>query len=201
MNGRISLAVAAALGLSACGQTPGDGALPQSETPPLAGARLGGAFSLVSEDGKPVTDAAFKGRYRLVYFGYTFCPDICPVDVQRLMQGLSRLEKQDPARATRIQPLFVTVDPERDTPQVLAEFTDAFHPRLIGLTGSLAQIEAAAKAYGVYFQKGKQTAPGAYLVDHSRSAVLYDPDGKPLALIPHDGSPEEIARELGKWVK
>lgn len=173
----------------------------QGDTPPLAGAKMGGAFALTGEDGKLVRDSDFKGKYRLVYFGYTFCPDVCPVDVQKLMLGLKAFEKEDAARGAKIQPLFVSVDPERDTPAVLRQFTDAFHPRLIGLTGTPEEIAKVAKEYGVYYQKAKGASPDAYLVDHSRSAVLYGPDGAPIALIPEQGSPDEIARELGRWVK
>jgi protein SCO1 len=173
----------------------------QAEEPPLAGAKIGGPFSLISEDGTRVTDARFATSYRLIYFGYTYCPDVCPVDVQKLMQGFARFEKDRPAAAKRVQPLFITVDPERDTPAILTTFTAAFHPRLIGLTGTQAEIAATAKRFAVIFQKAPETAPGVYLVDHSRTAVLFDPSGAPLALIPQDGTPEQIAHELGRWVK
>ena len=186
--------VIALLLIAGCGQS-------QSAQPPLAGANLGGAFALTGEDGRIVRDGDFKGKYRLVYFGYTFCPDVCPVDVQKLMLGLKAFEKRDGALAAKVQPLFITVDPERDTPQVLTQFTDAFHPRLIGLTGSLKDIAAIAESYGVYFQKAPGGTAGAYLVDHSRSATLYGPDGAPIAFIDEEGSPPEIASELGRWVK
>lgn len=180
--------------LAACGQGP-------SEKAPLEGARMGGAFNLTGEDGKPVRDTDFKGKYRLIYFGYTFCPDVCPVDVQKLMLGLKAFERQDPARAARIQPLFITVDPERDTPPALVSFTNAFHPRLIGLTGSPEAIASVAKAYGVYYEKSPGATPGSYLVDHSRATALYGPDGAPIAFIPENGSPDEIAAQLGRWVR
>lgn len=176
--------------LAACGQVH-----------PLEGAKMGGPFTLTGEDGKEVRESDFRGKYRLVYFGYTFCPDVCPVDVQKLMLGLKALEKQDPELGAKIQPLFITVDPERDTPAALDAFTKAFHPRLIGLTGSPAAIAEVAKAYGVYFQKSPGSTPDAYLVDHSRSATLYGPEGAPIAFIPETGSPEDIARELGRWVR
>ena len=180
--------------LAACGQG-------RPEKAPLEGARMGGPFTLVGEDGKQVRDTDFKGKYRLIYFGYTFCPDVCPVDVQKLMLGLKAFEREDPARAAKVQPLFITVDPERDTPVALESFTNAFHPRLIGLTGSPAAIADVAKSYGVYFQMARGVTPGTYLVDHSRATALYGPDGDPIAFIPESGSPDEIARELGRWVK
>lgn len=180
--------------LVACGQ-------PGAEKPPLAGAQMGGPFTLVGEDGRAVSEDEFKGKYRLIYFGYTFCPDVCPVDMQKLMLGLKAFERSDPTRGERVQPLFITVDPERDTPAALASFTRAFHPRLIGLTGSPEAIAKTARAYGVYYQKSPGSTPGTYLVDHSRSATLYGPNGEPLALIPESGTPDEIAHELGRWVK
>lgn len=180
--------------LAACGES-------QPARAPLEGATMGGAFALTDQDGKSVREADFKGKYRLVYFGYTFCPDVCPVDVQKLMLGLKAFEKQDPVRGAKVQPLFITVDPERDTPEALGSFTKAFHPRLIGLTGSPEAIAEVAKAYGVYFQKSPGATPGTYLVDHSRSSTLYGPEGAPIALITETGSPEDIAGELGRWVK
>jgi protein SCO1/2 len=117
------------------------------------------------------------------------------------MLGLKALETTSPDVAARIQPLFITVDPARDTPAVVKEFTDAFHPRLIGLTGSPEQIEKVSSAYGIYSQKGNETAPGVYLVDHSRQATLYGPTGEPIALIPEQGTPDVIAAELRRWVR
>ncbi len=188
------LAYIVAFALGACGPA-------AAPAPPLAGARMGGSFTLTGEDGRVVRDSDFAGKYRLVYFGYTYCPDVCPVDVQRLMQGLNALEKTAPQKAERIQPLFVTVDPARDTPAVVREFTANFHPRLLGLTGTPEEIDQAAKAYGVFAQKSEEREPGVYLVDHTRMAVLYGPKGEPIAPIGQDGTPEKIAEELAKWVK
>jgi protein SCO1/2 len=172
----------------------------KSEEPPLAGARIGGPFTLTDQDGKQVSDTGFAGKYRLIYFGYTYCPDVCPVDVQTLAAGLKQLEKSDPARASKIQPIFITIDPARDTPPVLKQFVAAFHPRLIGLTGTEAQIGAVAKEFVVYYKK-QPPAPGAtgYLMDHARQAMLMGPKGEPLALIPQDEGPEAVARELARW--
>lgn len=165
--------------------------------PPLKGARIGGPFALTDQDGRAFGDAQLAGRYRIMYFGYTFCPDVCPTDVQNIAAALRLLEKSDPALAARIVPVFVTVDPARDTPTVVKQFVSAFHPRLIGLTGSPVQIDAAAKAFGIYHARGKGNA-GGYLVDHSRQIYLMDTDGKPLALLP-EGPPQAIADEVTKW--
>lgn len=191
MMNRIA-AVLLVLMVAACG-----GAV---EEPPLVGARIGGPFTLVGENGQSVSDTQFVGQYRIVYFGYTFCPDICPVDLRNLMLGLKAFEKTDVERAGRVQPLFITVDPARDTPAILTEYTNAFHQRLIGLTGSEAQLEATKKAFAVFATKGEDKGNGAYLVDHSRVAYLFGPKGEPIAILSHDGSPQVIADELSRWV-
>jgi protein SCO1 len=172
-----------------------------AQEPPLAGARMGGAFTLTNQDGKTVSDTDFAGQYRLIYFGYSFCPDVCPVDVQRLMQGYRALEKADAKTAAKLQPIFITVDPQRDTPAVVKQFVTAFHPKLIGLTGSDVQIAEVAKRYAAVYQKADGGTKDAYLMDHSRTAVLYAPDGSPVALIPQDGTPQAIAGELARWVR
>lgn len=177
--------------------------------PPLEGARIGGPFTLVDQAGRAVSDSDFAGRYRLVYFGYSFCPDICPVDLQKLMRGLAQFEKDDAARGAKIQPIFISIDPERDTPDALKPFVARYHPRLLGLTGTAEQVAAAAKAYVVIYNKVEGSAPDRYLMAHSQLAFLMDPDGKPLALLPLDdpatdadeGAPALVAAELAKWVK
>jgi protein SCO1/2 len=169
--------------------------------PPLEGARIGGPFTLTDQDGRQVTDAAFKGKYRIVYFGYTFCPDVCPVDVQNLGAGLRSLEQSDPVLGAKIVPIFISVDPERDTPAALKQFVSAFHPRMVGLTGSPEAIAGVAKEFAIYYKKGDPAPGGGYLMDHARVAYLMDPDGKPLALLPQDGTPQAIAAELKRWVK
>lgn len=188
-----SLAALALLSLSACGGPPA--------RPPLEGAAMGGDFALTSDAGKPVTSSDFNGKYRLVYFGYTFCPNVCPTDMSALMQGFSAFEKQDGAAAAKVQPLFFTVDPARDTPEALAVFVKAFHPRLIGLTGSAEEIARVVKAYGGFAQAGEKRPDGGYDFDHTRNAVLYGPDGKPIAIIAHDKGAAVIAAELARWVK
>jgi protein SCO1 len=180
--------------VAACGQ-------PATESPPLKGARLGGPFSLTSEDGTRISDSAFAGQYRIVYFGYTFCPDVCPVDVQRLMQGLKRFETQYPERAAKVQPIFISIDPNRDTPEALASFTDAFHPRLIGLSGTEAELEPVKKAYGIFAEKDDPKAKTNYLMSHSNTAILFGPKGEPIAPLSHDEGPEKVAAELDQWVK
>jgi protein SCO1 len=182
---------------------------PDLKDAPLAGARIGGPFTLTDQDGKKRSFDEFKGKFRIVYFGYTMCPDICTPDMQHLMAGLTEFEKAHPALAGKVQPIFITVDPARDTAAVLKQFVGAFHPRLIGLNGTEEEIAAAAKSFAVYYQKVDGSAPDAYLMSHSQTPYLMDADGKPLAILPADqpntganeGTPEMVAAELAKWVR
>ncbi|MCZ8173539.1 MAG: SCO family protein, partial [Brevundimonas sp.] len=132
---------------------------------------------------------------------YAFCPDACPTDVAVMMRGFQQFEKQHPAKAAKVQPLFATIDPTRDTQQVVKEFTDSFHPRLLGLTGTQAEVDTAAKAFRVYAARGKDLGNGAYLMDHSRFAYLMDPDGKPLVILAVDKSAEAVAADLAVMVR
>lgn len=188
------LAVFSAFLLAACSQS----ASPP-ERPPLAGARIGGPFALTDQTGRTATDATFAGRYRIMYFGYTFCPDVCPTDMQHLGAAMKLLDRQDPALAKRIVPIFVTVDPARDTPAVLRRYVANFDPRMVGLTGSPEAIARVAKEYAVYYRKGASTGDGGYMVDHGVTAYLMDPAGKPLALLPVEGEPAAIAAEIRRW--
>jgi protein SCO1/2 len=195
------LALFLSLALAACG---GPASQP-TERPPLKGAAIGGPFTLVDKTGKTVRWDDFAGKYRIVYFGYSFCPDLCPTDLQKLMQGFTLFEKAHRALASQVQPIFITIDPARDTPQVVGEYAAAFSPRLLGLTGSQAQIDSAAKAFAVYKARGKDTASGGYLMDHQTTAFLMGRKGEPIAMLPIDLNGKEgvdaIAAELAKWVK
>jgi protein SCO1/2 len=167
---------------------------------PLAGADIGGPFSLVDQDSKPVTEASFDGRYRLIYFGYTFCPDVCPTDVQKMMQGYRKFADEDPARAERVQPIFVTVDPERDTPGAVKQFVEAFDPKLVGLTGTRAQIDAMLRSYRIYARAQRAEGQENYLVDHSVIMYLMGPGGEPISFLAADAGPEDVAAELDRYV-
>lgn len=174
----------------------------QQQEPPLAGAAIGGPFTLSDSAGKTVQWSDFKGKYRIVYFGYTYCPDVCPMEMQRIMKGYDQFKASDPQAAAQVQPIFISIDPERDTPAKVGEFARAFSNDLMGLTGTPEQVKAAAKGFGVYFQKGETTKSGAYLVDHSNAAYLMGRDGEPIALLPIDKgteAPAAIAAELERW--
>jgi protein SCO1/2 len=148
-----------------------------------------------------VSERDFAGKYRIMYFGFTHCPDVCPTDLAVIGQALRRFEKSDPDRAARVAPIFVSVDPERDSPAVLKEYVAAFHPRLAGLTGTPKQVAEMVKRYGAYGAKGDPAAGGGYDVTHSRVAELIGPDGAPIALLPYDKGAEAVANELERWVK
>jgi protein SCO1 len=187
-----ALALLAALPLAACGG---------SEPPPLAGAKIGGPFALTNGDGKTVRDSDFAGKYRLVYFGYTYCPDVCPTDMQKIGQALRLLDKDAPKAAAKLATLFITVDPERDTPAKVKQFAAAFHPSIVGLTGSPAAIAQVAKEYAVYYKKQKPGPGGGYMVDHVALAYLMGPDGQPIASLPTDKDGPAIAEQLRHWVR
>jgi protein SCO1/2 len=185
-----------ALSLSGCGR-----GAQQAEAPPLAGAAIGGPFTLIEKSGKTVRWSDFAGRYRVVYFGYTFCPDACPLDVGVMMQGYARFAKAHPELAGKVQPMFITIDPARDTPKIVGEFAAAFSPALLGLTGTQTQVDEAAKAFRVYYAKGESTPGGGYLMNHSRIAYLMGPQGEPISMLPVDRNADAVADELAKWVK
>lgn len=138
-------------------------------------ALVGGPYSLTRHDGVKVSEKTFEGGYTLYFFGYTFCPDVCPAGLQVMTAALEQL---GPA-ADKVQPVFVTIDPQRDTQRVLAEYVSNFHPRLVGLTGSAQEIAKVAKAYRVYYAKAGDGAQDQdYLMDHSSILYLMGPDGK-----------------------
>jgi protein SCO1/2 len=190
----LPMLIAGALALSGC-----DAFAPAPE-PPLAGAAIGGDFALTNSKGETVRWGDFAGKYRIVYFGYAFCPDICPTDMQRVAQGLKVLKAEDADKAAKITPIFITIDPERDTRQVVGEFAAAFSPDIVGLTGTPEQIAATAKTFKVFFAKGEPVEGGGYLMDHSNIVYLFGPDGAPLATLPVDQGPDAVAAELDKWV-
>jgi protein SCO1/2 len=156
---------------------------------------VGGSFSLENGNGQLVTDRDFRGKYMLVYFGYTFCPDVCPTTLTEVADAMDKLG----AKADKLQPIFITVDPKRDTPQVIKQYAAAFSPRLVGLTGSPDQIATVAKEYRVYYAEHR-TGPGPndYAMDHSSVLYLMGPDGKFVAPIRPDEDGEHIAADLDR---
>ena len=155
-------------------------------------AAIGGPFTLVATNGTAVTDATYRGKWMLIYFGYTFCPDACPTVLSNMSIAVELL----PNEADKIQPLFITVDPRRDTREVLGEYLKSFDSRIIGLTGSEDQTAAAARAYRVYIQSG--TGGDDYLVDHSSFVYLMDPLGRFAGVIQGTTAGGEMAAQLHK---
>ena len=154
--------------------------------------KIGGAFALTSQDGKPVSDKDFPGKYLLVYFGYTSCPDMCPTGLQSISRALDQLK----AEADKVQPLFITVDPARDTAARLKEYDASFHPKIIGLTGTAEQIAAVAKEYQVYYKKGEGDAD--YEIEHSSQIYLMSPDGGFITTFDEEVDPKLIVAALQK---
>jgi protein SCO1 len=184
----------ALLCLAACARAP-------AGAPPLAHAAIGGPFALVDGNGQPVTDRSFAGKYRIMYFGYTFCPDVCPTDLGKVGAAMKLLRASDPGLAARIVPVFVSVDPARDTPAVVKQYVRAFDPAMVGLTGSQAAVDAAAKQWAVYAKRGDKAPGGGYLVQHSVTAYLMGPSDEPLALLPVDSTPQAVADEIERWAQ
>jgi protein SCO1/2 len=154
---------------------------------------IGGPFTLSTPDGTTVTDQTYRGKWLLVYFGYTFCPNSCPTTLLEVATALKRLGPD----AANVQPLFITVDPQRDTPKVMQQYTRSFDPRIVGLTGTPQQIAAAAQEYGAYYVRHR-TGPGAdeYVMDHSTYLYVMDPRGKFIRAFDTDMSGDGIADAL-----
>ncbi len=203
MLGLVVLLGAAWLGISFTGASPEGRAL---ETRVMAilglsapgpggfgfGDGIGGPFRLTDTAGQSVTDASFRGRWMLIYFGYTSCPDICPTELTMIAAVLRDLGPN----AARVAPLFITVDPARDTGKVLAAYVRLFDPRLIGLTGTPAEISRAARAYRVFYRKVALRDENAYLMDHSSFVYLMGPDGRFVDLFGPGARAADIAASL-----
>ena len=191
MRLRFLLIIALLLGLTA-----GLGVLwltPQQQTAAVAQgeASIGGDFDLVDQGGRPVTNDTYDGRYRIVYFGFTHCPDVCPTGLATITAAYRELSADE---RDRVVPMFITVDPERDTVDAMRDYVGLFDPNLLGLTGTVEQVEAAKKAYRVYAQKVEEEGNPDYLVDHSAFVYLMDPKGRYLAHFGPDATAEEIAK-------
>ena len=191
---RASLMLALDLGLSACGPAPGGD---QAQRPPLEGARIGGPFTLTDHTGNRRSLSDFKGRFTLLYFGFTSCPDICPTDLYSMTKAVEELGVD----GEKVNLVFVTLDPERDTPPKLAQYISLFHPRLVALTGTPAEIRDAANLYKVYFRKTKLgEREGDYTIDHSAFIYLLNPEGRYLGFYPPNTSPDRIAQIVRQWL-
>ena len=160
-------------------------------------ALVGGPFTLVDPSGKTVTDQNFRGRYMLIFFGYTHCPDICPAELQVMAAALDQLGD----KASKIVPIFITLDPERDTPEAVGAYVKNFGPNIVGLTGSTEAVAAAAKAYRVSFSKFQDENSGTnYTIDHSALAYLMGTDGEYITHIPYGTSVAQMLDTLNRYL-
>lgn len=153
-------------------------------------------FTLNSSLGRPVSLADYRGKHTLLYFGYTFCPDVCPTTLADLRMMMTALGD----KAQDVQVLFVSVDPERDTPERLAAYLTYFDPSFVGLTGTPQEIEPIASKFGIFYQKHEADSAANYLVDHTSVVVVVDPEGRPRLVFPHGTSGEQMAEDMGKLI-
>lgn len=198
----VALAVASAV--ASC--SPRQSSTAANAQPPLSegqlyGSTIGGAFELTGTDGETVRWTDFDGKWRMVYFGYAYCPDVCPPDMTRMIKGYNAFAAENPGLAGDVVPIFISIDPERDTPEVVGQFANAFSDKLVGLTGTQEQVDKAADAFVVYRKKGAVNEEGGYLMGHSNLAYLMGRDGEPVALLSVDKSGEAVAQELATWVR
>lgn len=192
--------LAAALSLAACGdRQTADGSqmmLSPAKTvfknTDVTGLDYAKDFALTDHNGKRRTLADFKGKAVLVFFGFTHCPDVCPTTMAEMANVMKQLGPQ----ADRVQVLFVTVDPERDTPELLSKYVPAFDPRFLGMTGDKAAIEKVAKEFKVFYQKVPGKEPGTYTMDHTAGSYVFDPQGRIRLFVRHGGGAEPIVHDL-----
>ncbi len=162
--------------------------------------KIGGAYNLIDHNGKRVTNLDFNGKYQLIYFGYTYCPDVCPTALSSMAEAMAELADKDPELEAKITPIFITIDPDRDDVATMAEYVDNFHPRMIGLTGNLQETTLAAKAYRVFFALGEPDEDGDYPVDHSSFVYFMGPDGIYRTMFRHGANPLEMAKTIKKII-
>ncbi|MGE4219308.1 MAG: SCO family protein [Alphaproteobacteria bacterium] len=158
--------------------------------------QIGGPYALVDHRGQTVRSSDFQGKFQLIYFGYAYCPDVCPTELAAMAQALDDLG----GKAERVQPLFITVDPERDTPEFLAGYVPHFHPRLIGLTGTQEQIAAVAKSFREYYAKVESDRQTDYLMDHTSFIYLMGPDGNFLTMFRYGMQPAAMAEAIAAFI-
>lgn len=160
-------------------------------------ALIGGPFTLVNQKGERVSDTDFRGKHMLVVFGYTYCPDICPAELQLMATAMDKLG----VKADQVAPIFITIDPKRDTIEQIGPYVANFSPRIVGLTGTEEEIRAAASAYRVFYSKAEgDNSPDAYLMDHSTFLYLMDPNGEYVTHFPYGVTPEKLAESISKAI-
>jgi protein SCO1/2 len=190
----VALAIAGTAGLWVFENRPSGQAPAQTGLLGKPSETIGGPFSLIDQSGRHVTQKSWPGKYLLIYFGYTFCPDACPTELLAMSQAMDELPED---KAAKLQMIFITIDPARDTTAKLNEYVPSFHPNLEGLTGSDADIAAVAKEYQVYYQKNAGAGNGNdYVMDHSSYVYLVNPAGKTIGIFSSDTSYDDLAKAL-----
>ncbi len=169
---------------------------PQTNVLQTGKALIGGPFSLTDQHGKRVTDKDFRGKYMLVDFGYTYCPDVCPTELQMITDAMGKLG----AKAEDVVPIFITIDPQRDTVKQMADFISNFYPHMEGLTGTPEEIKEAAQAYRVYYAKADNSSGDDYLMDHSTFIYLMDPKGEYVTHFTYGITADQLAERVSKAI-
>jgi len=162
-----------------------------------AAVKIGGPFKLVSHRGEKVSDETYRGRFLLVYFGYAYCPDVCPTELANMAAAIDYMGEA----ASAIQPLFITVDPERDSPSLMANYVAQFHPAMVGLTGTNQEIADIAKRYRVFYRKVKDESFNEYIMDHSNFIYLIGPNGEFLSMFRGGTDPAVMVKVINKYVE
>ncbi|MBX2833895.1 MAG: SCO family protein [Micavibrio sp.] len=164
----------------------------------IGGAKFGGDFEAINDKGEAIDQSILGDGYSLIYFGFTYCPAICPTELQKMARALREVEKDNPQLAAQIQSVFISIDPERDTPDVLESYVPMFHPRIIGVTGSVEQINQIKSLYKVYAKKVREDdmADDEYIMDHSSYIYLVAPDGELISLYGIDDGVEKIVQDI-----
>jgi len=161
---------------------------------------IGGPFKLLDTNGKVVTDDDFRGRFMLIYFGFTFCPDVCPEELNKMTEAMNILEKRVGSSAEKVVPIFISVDPQRDSTSQIKSYLKDFHPRFVGLTGTPEEVEKVAKSYRVFFSKDKEDGSDDYLVDHSIITYLIAPDGNFVTFFGKSTSADDMAKKIAEYL-
>ncbi|MGB0570848.1 MAG: SCO family protein [Alphaproteobacteria bacterium] len=171
------------------------------ESAPVGGmvvnVNIGGPFDLIDHTGARMSDEALRGKYALIYFGYTFCPDVCPTELGEIAVALDELGEA----GEQVTPVMITIDPERDTPEILAEYVPLFHDRLIGLTGTDAEIKDVAEKYRVFYRRFEDPSFTYYLMDHTSFVYLVDPKGAVASMFRYGTPPEEMAGAIRQHMR
>ncbi len=187
-----ALAIGAGIGWTEIQNQNKQGQNAQVTNKPMAGVKIGGAFELTDQNGNLVNNKDFDGQYKLIYFGFTYCPAICPTELAKITKAMKEIGDD----AEKIQPVFITVDPERDTPKVLKSYLTMFDPKIIGLTGTRAEIDDVLQKYKIYASKTQEPGTDEYTMDHSSFIYLISPNGDLLSIYRMADNADFVAKDI-----